>query len=196
MLAGQRVWIDLLNAQDGWVTDESMLDVISEEAREFESAPNWPRHKALAFLHNNATALRAHYQQLEAGEPLDVDLMNPILDSIRLRFVDWRQHSDWGRYRQERRGGDRLVFLSPVKESEGWNRGAAALRAIIQRSFYHFALYADSRLADPCYPGATPGTFRVLQCPGPRCTALVPCPIGQPDYCSETCSEDTGRLDG
>lgn len=192
---GHRSWIDLVNAQDGWLTDESMLRVIPEDSREFGSVPEWPKPKALAYLNNNVSALRLNHARLEGGEPLDLDLLNAVLDGISLRVVDWRQRADFRELAVERwRRGERLVFLQPPAESEGWNRGTVHLRALVRRATFHFARYVDQRLADPAYPGATPGTLRVLRCSAPQCTTLVPCPAGRPQFCSERCSEDTGRL--
>lgn len=198
MHAGHRSWIDLLNAQEGWLTDAQMLTVIPEESRDFESGPNWPLPKALAYLHNNASALRVNYQRLEAGELLDVDLLNPVLDTITMKFVDWRRkRSDWRDLAAERRRqGDRLAFFAPAPQTDGWNRGSTAIRHLIQRATFHFCRYADLRLSDPAYPGATSGMFRVLGCPAAGCASLVACPVGWPAHCSETCAEDTGRLEG
>ncbi len=197
MQSGHRVWIDTLNAQGQWLTDSSMLHVIPEEAREFDSAEAWPKSKALAYLHNNVTALRANYNNLETGELLDTDLINPVLASLELRLVDWRHRSDWREFSTElRRRGERLLYLSPVAMTDGWNRGTSAIRHLVQRATYHFCRYADMRLSDPAYPGATDGLFRVLSCPAPECESLVPCPMGRPSFCSDGCMEDTGRLDG
>jgi len=197
MHAGHRSWIDLLNAQEGWLTDAQMLTVVPEEAREFDSAAKWPQSKALAYLHNNASALRLNYQRLESGELLDADLLNPILDSMTLKLVDWRRRPDWKELAAERRAqDDRLVYLAPAPETDGWNRASTSIRHLVQRAVYHFCRYADQRLADPAYPGSTNGMFRVLQCPAPGCGSLVACLAGRPTYCSDICSEDTGRLEG
>ncbi|MAG55480.1 MAG: hypothetical protein CMJ83_04235, partial [Planctomycetes bacterium] len=102
MLVGMRHWIDLLNAQQNWVTDESMLDVIPADAREFDSGPEWPRAKVLAYLHNNVGAIRLNYQRLETGEMLDTDLLNPILEGLTLRLADWRRRPDWRELAAER----------------------------------------------------------------------------------------------
>lgn len=196
MHAGHRLWIDLLNAQEHWITDASMLTVIPEEAREFESAADWPQSKALAYLHNNAAALRLNYQKLETGGLLDADLINPVLASIDLRYVEWRQRPDWRELAAERRRrGDRLLFVGPAPATDGWNRGTSAIRHLVQRATYHFCRYADQRLSDPAYPGSTDGMFRVLSCPAPRCKSVVACPTGQPVHCSDRCMEDTGRLE-
>ena len=172
-----------------------MLTVIPEEAREFESAPEWTQNKALAYLHNNVSALRLNYQRLESGELLDADLLNPILDSMSLKLRDWRKRPDWRELARERRkAGDRLTFLAPAPQTEGWNRGSSAIRHLVQRATYNFCRYADQRLSDPAYPGATAGMFRVLLCPSPSCGALVACPSGTPVHCSDACDEDTGRF--
>ena len=197
MHSGHRLWVDILNAQSQWITDASMLNVIPEEAQEFDSVAAWPQHKALAYLHNNVSALRANYNDLEAGELLDTDLLNPVLASIELRMVDWRHRADWRELAMERRRrGDRLLYLSPAAVAEGWNRGTAAIRHLVQRATYHFCRYADMRLSDPAYPGASEGMFRVLPCTAAQCDNLVACPVGRPEFCSEGCMEDTGRLDG
>lgn len=195
MSDGHRHWIDLLNAQDGWITDESMLGVIPEEAREFTSAAEWPRTKALAYLNNNTNALRLNYARLESGESLDTELLNIVLGGISIRLVDWRKRPEWEELRRERGArGERIFFLQPHAALEGWNKGTAHVRIVVQRAFFHFARYADQRLGDPAWPGSTPGMLRVLKCAAPRCPALVPCPAGRPMFCSGPCSEDTGRL--
>lgn len=196
MRTGHRLWIDLLNAQEHWITDASMLTVIPEDACEFDSAPEWPQSKALAYLHNNAAALRLNFQKLEVGEMLDVDLINPVLTSVDLRFVDWRHRPDWRELAEERRRrADRLVFLGPAPATEGWNRATSSIRHLVQRAMYHFCRYADQRLSDPAYPGATEGMFRVLPCPATQCKSVVGCPTGRPVHCSDRCMEDTGRLE-
>jgi hypothetical protein len=196
MMIGHRLWIDLLNAQSGWLTDESMLQVIPEEAREFDSTPRWGRNQALAYLSNNAGALRLNYQRLEAGELLDTELLNAVLDTVRLRVMDWRQRGDYDALvADRRRRGDRLLFFQPSLVTEGWNRGTAHIRHLVQRATYHFARYVDQRLGDPRYPGGTSGMFRVLICGGDACEALVACPGGEPDFCSDPCREKTGRLE-
>lgn len=193
MSAEHRHWIELLNAQETWTNDEGMLQLVPPADREFQSTPRWPRLKALAFLNNNAGVLRSGYARLEAGEELDLDLVNPVLAGVRLRLRDWRRTERWAEtYRQhlERGGPPRALVVVP--EREGWNRGTAHIRYIVHRAFYHFARYADRRLADPVYPDASPGLLRVLPCI--TCGALVACPGGRPRFCSEACSTDTGRL--
>lgn len=193
MIEGHRTWIDLLNAHATWVTDAAMLSVLPEECREFESAPEWPRGKALAFLHNNVSALRLNFDRLETGELLDVDLLNPLLDAMRLRFVDWRRHGDYDALRRERwRRGDRLTYLQPGLFLDGWNKGTAHLRFLVHRAAFHFCRYAEMRLGDPAYPSFSPGMTRVVECPAPRCRALAWSPGGAPVFCSIPCAEDAG----
>jgi hypothetical protein len=193
MIEGHRSWIDLLNAHGTWVTDASMLGVLPEEFREFESAPEWSKGKALAYLHNNVSALRLNYDRLEAGEMLDLDLLNPVLDSMRLRFVDWRRHADYAAMRSERgRRGDRLLHLQPGLFLEGFNKGSAHIRFLVHRAVYHFCRYADIRLADPSYPSFSQGMVRVTCCAAARCQSLVWSPGGFPIFCSPPCAEETG----
>jgi hypothetical protein len=195
MIEGHRCWVDLLNAEAAWITDESMLKVIPDEAREFESSADWPRGKALAYLNNNAGALRLNYARLEEGLPLDPDLLNPVLESMRLGLVASPREiriGAAGRRKTDSRG--RCLHLEPRIEADRWNRGTAAVRLLVQRAVYHFAQYIEHRFGDPAYPGASAGMFRVLRCAAPRCPTLLACPTGQPLFCSEACAEDTGRL--
>ena len=78
MHEGHSTWTELINAQDAWTTDDSMLDLIAEQDREFSSAPRWPRLKALAFINNNVGSLRLNYERLESGE--SHELLSPSDD--------------------------------------------------------------------------------------------------------------------
>lgn len=173
-------WVSLLNAQESWLTDEAMLSVISAEARDF-SAGDWPRERGLAYLHNNVAALRLNHERLESGEALDYDLLNPVLNGVVLRMSP------------RRRGGQERGVLLAGSDGQRFNMGTAALRAVVHRAFFHFALYADFRISDPAWPGATPGMLRVLGCAAPSCSRLVVCPAGRPTFCSPRCAEDTAR---
>ena len=185
MAFGNRYWIELLNAHDSWVTDASMLGVIPEDQREFDSASKWPLQRALAFLHNNVSGLRSNYDLLEAGESMDVDLLNPILDSIRLRFTDWRSHPDFDDARRESlKRGERLQYLHPGKYQEGWNQGTAHIRFLVHRAAFHFSRYADLRLSDPSYPGCSDGMLRVTPCADARCPNLVEGIGNEPALCA------------
>jgi len=193
MHGGHRYWIELVNAQANWTTDAAMLELLPEEQREFKSSPRWPRLKALAFLNNNVGSLRLGFERLQEGELPDFDLLNPILEGLQLRLQDWRANG--GRERLQREllaRGATPPSLVVKMVTEGWNRGSAGLRFVVQRAVYHFARYVDWRLGDPAWPGATPGLFRVLPCSS--CKALVPSATGAPRFCSEACAEDTGRL--
>ena len=195
MVDGHDSWIELLNAQETWMTDESMLEVIPEPLREFESRPEWPRSKALAFLNNNASSLRLNHSRLEEGAPLDLELLNLLLGGIALQIVDWRGRTDYQDVARDAwRKGERLRFLQPRSDAGRWNRGTRHVRWIIHRAAFDFARYADLRLGDPGYPGATAGTFRVLRCVASGCSRLVACAVGQPGFCSSTCAESTGRI--
>ena len=195
MIPGQKSWIDLLNAQESWTTDDSMLAVIPDGAREFESAEKWPRLKALAFLNNNAQALRVNYLRLEQGETLDLDLLNPVLDGISLRIVNWRAVSGAKeRFRDDLFHGRLPSAIDVAVKKDGWNLGTAHIRQVVQRAVMSFARYVELRLCDSSYPGATPGMFRVLKCVAPSCTTLLPCAGGVPEFCSDACATDTGEL--
>jgi|GEM_PF-3522067 hypothetical protein len=174
-------WVALLNAEKTWLTDEAMLSVIPESEREFSGKAEWPRERALTFLANNVSALQSNHARLEAGEPLDLDLINPVLARVSLQLV------------AHKRAGITLASLEAGASDAGFNRGSAALRALVHKATFHFALYADWRLADPFYPGASPGVLRILRCPAKACSLLVVSPSGRPRYCSPRCAESTAR---
>lgn len=176
-------WVPLLNAQESWLTDEAMLSVIPVEARDFSSG-DWPRDRALAYLHNHVSMLRMNHERLEAGEAMDPDLINPVLAGLSLR-VQPRPQS----------GGARGVLVAGA-ESPHFNRGTAAVRVVVHRAVFHFCLYAEFRTSDPAWPGATPGMLRVLRCASRRCGRLVVCAGGLPGFCSPRCAEETARPQG
>ncbi|MSR75454.1 MAG: hypothetical protein EXS14_08305 [Planctomycetes bacterium] len=173
-------WVQLLNAQDSWLTDEAMLSVIPAEMRDF-SGRDWPRERALAYLHNNVSTLRLNHARLESGELMDLDMLNPVLGGVVLRLTTRR-----------RSGQDRGVLLADGNP-QNFNPGTVALRAVVHRAFFHFALYADWRLSDPVWPGVSYGMLRVLGCPANSCGKLVVCPAGRVSFCSTRCAEDTAR---
>ena len=193
MFEGHRKWIDLLNAQETWRTDDAMLALVPEAQREFSSHEHWPRLKALAYLSNNAQALRMNYEALEAGDPMDLGLLTPILEGLALGLRDWRRE-EAGRDRLLAalgRGSQPSVFtLRP--DAKSWNRGTAALRRIIQTATFWFSRYLEMRLVDVSYPAATPGLFRVLPCAAAHCHTLVATPNGLPIFCSDICATETG----
>lgn len=174
-------WVPLLNAEKSWLTDEAMLGVIPEVERDFSAGREWPRDRALTYLANNVSALRANHARLEAGEPLDLDLLNPVLARVSLQLSETR------------RNGVALATLEAGASPAGFNRGSAALRSLVHRASFHFALYADWRFADPLYPGASAGVLRILVCPANGCSMLVVSPAGRPRYCSPRCAESTAR---
>ncbi len=174
-------WVPLLNAEKTWLTDEAMLGVIPESERDFSGGREWSRDRALTYLANNVSALRTNHGHLEAGEPLDLDLLNPVLARVSLQLVELR------------RAGVATAALEAGASAAGFNRASAALRSLVHRATFHFALYADWRLSDPLYPGASAGVLRILCCPASACSVLVVSPAGRPRYCSPRCAESTAR---
>lgn len=179
MHVGHDTWIALLNAEAGWLTDADMLQVIPADVRGFDGAEDWPRGKTLAYLANNVANLRDHFERLESGRPLDLDLLNPVLESCTPRLIDaGRPERREALVRRAREGRETDLFV-PGLQSEGFNPATAHVRWVVQRAFWHFARYAADRWADPRYPAATPGLFRVLPAPGDD-RLLVACPNGIP----------------
>jgi hypothetical protein len=158
----QRYWVALLNLQRTWQTDDAALTFLPPRHRDFESAPEWPRRKAVAYLLNNLELIRESHRRLEAGERLDYGLLNAGLEGIRLRLFPWESPGQW---REALRGktdlGSRLESLQVAGDLPAANPGTRYVRATVERSLYYFAQYVDERLSDPAYPGVSPGRWRV-----------------------------------
>jgi hypothetical protein len=160
----QRFWIALLNLQRTWTTDEAAMAFIPPRFRDFTSKPDWPQHKAQAYLLNNLELVRESYRRLEAGEALDFDLLNHGLADLRLRMQPWTDARELRRAAQAKAElGGRLEVLQVTTEMDAMNPGTRYIRATIQRCFYYFAQYVDHRLADPRYPDVTPGRLHVRE---------------------------------
>lgn len=163
-LEQQRFWIALLNLQRSWASDEAALTVIPPRHRDFSGAPDWPQKKALVYLLNNLELLRENHRRLEAGEPLEYDLLNAGLEGLRLRLAPWTDLAERKRAAQARADfGARLETLQVTSAREGVNPGTRYVRATVERCLYYFAQYVDERLADPAYPGVSPGRWRVIE---------------------------------
>jgi hypothetical protein len=160
----QRFWVALLNLQRTWTTDDAAMAFIPPRFRDFTSKPDWPKAKAQAFLLNNLELIRESYRKLEAGEALDFDLLNHGLADLQLRLQPWTNREELKRAsRAKTELGGRLEVLQVTPSMDAMNAGTRYVRATIQRSFYYFAQYVDHRLADPLYPGVTPGFVHVRE---------------------------------
>lgn len=160
----QRFWVALLNLQRTWTTDEAAMAFIPPRFRDFSSKPDWPKGKAQAYLLNNLELIRESYRRLEAGEALDFDLLNNGLEDLRVRLQPWTDRRELQRAaRAKIELGGRLEVLQVTTPMGAMNAGTRYVRATIQRSFYYFAQYVDHRLADPLYPGVTPGLLHVSE---------------------------------
>jgi hypothetical protein len=159
----QRYWVSLLNLQRSWADDADAYSFLPPRHRDFENPPDWPRKKAFAYLLNNLELIRESHRRLEAGEPLDYDLLNHGLEALRLRLQPWdslaavkqaaRVKSDFG---------GRLETLQVTSDMPNVNPGTRYIRATVERSLYYFAQYVDERLSDPAYPAVSPGRWRVV----------------------------------
>jgi hypothetical protein len=158
----QRYWVTLLNLQRTWSGDDAAISFLPPRHRDFESSPDWPRKKALAYLLNNLELIRESHRRLEAGVSLDFGLLNAGLEGLRLRLHPWE---DMARWREASRAkaelGSRLETLQVTSEPASMNPGTRYVRATVERSLYDFAQYVDDRLADPAYPSVSPGRWRV-----------------------------------
>jgi hypothetical protein len=160
----QRFWIALLNLQRTWTSDEAAIAFIPPRFRDFASKPEWPQPKAQAYLLNNLELIRESYRRLEAGQPLDFDLLNHGLQNLRLRLQPWIDPRDLRRAaRAKVELGGRLEVLQVTAPMDALNPGTRYIRATIQRSFYYFAQYVDHRLSDPLYPDVSPGRLHVRE---------------------------------
>lgn len=163
-LEQQRFWVALLNLQRAWASDEAALTVLPPRHRDFSSAPDWPQKKALAYLLNNLELLRENHRRLEAGEPLEYDLLNASLETLKLRLFAWNDLGERRRAAGARAEfGGRLETLQVTSSRDGANPGTRYVRATVERCLYYFAQYVDERLADPLYPGCSPDRWRVIE---------------------------------
>lgn len=160
----QRTWIALLNLQRSWASDEAALAIVPPAQRDFTRGAEWPERKALAYLLNTLELLRDSHRRLEAGEPLDYDSLNASLSPLRLQLFAWTRMDTHRKEVEAREAlGGRLDTLRVTSGREGLNPGTAWLRDTVERCVFAFAQYADERLADPAYPGCSPGRWRVLE---------------------------------
>ncbi len=163
-LEQQRFWVALLNLQRAWSSDEAALTLLPPRHRDFTSAPDWPQRKALAYLLNNLELIRENHRRLERGEPLEVDLLNASLETLKLRLFAWTDLGERRRAAQARADfGGRLETLQVTSGREGLNPGTRYVRATVERCLYYFAQYVDERLSDPAYPDCSPGRLRVAE---------------------------------
>jgi hypothetical protein len=171
----QRYWIALLNLQRAWTTDEAAIGFIPPRHRDFSDPPGWSSRKALAYLHNNLELIRESWRRLEAGEPLDTDLLNHGLAQLRLRLHPWPNVTAVQAASQAKEEiGGRLETLQVGGTSNAFNPGTRYVRATVQRSLYYFAHYVDHRYADPAYPAASPERMRVIEATSGGDLVLVP----------------------
>lgn len=163
----QRYWVALLNLQRTWSTDEAALTFIPPRHRDFTSAPEWPQAKAIAYLLNNLELVRESHRRLEAGEMIDWELLNHGLAGLTLRLFPWES---LGAAREAQRAradlGSRLETLQVSSRAGSnpaaiTNPGTRYIRSTVERTLYYFAQYVDDRLADPAFPGVSPGRWRV-----------------------------------
>lgn len=158
----QRFWIALLNLQRTWTDEAQALSFIPPRHRDFDSAEQWPKRKAEAYLLNNLELIRHSWERLEAGEPLDFDALNVGLRDVRLTLQPWNNLSALrDAARSKRDIGGRLESLQLVPPADVLNPGSRYIRSTIQRALYYFAQYVDYRLSDPEYPEIGPGRAHV-----------------------------------
>jgi hypothetical protein len=160
----QRFWIALLNLQRGWANDDAALTVIPVRSRDFTNPPDWPQKKALVYLLNALELVRVSHRRLEAGEPLDYEAINVVLEGLHLRLHPWTDLAERRRAADARQEyGGRLETLQVTSGRTGSNPGTRYVRATVERCLYYFAQYVDERLADPLYPGCSADRWRVLE---------------------------------
>ena len=166
-LEQQRFWVALLNLQRTWAADEAALTVIPPRHRDFAAPADWPQAKALRYLLNNLELVRDSHRRLEAGEPLEYDLLNHGLDSLRLRLHPWTNLGERTRAARSRAElGGRLESLQVTSDRGTSNPGTRYVRATVERCLYYFAHYVDERLSDPAYPDASPDRWRIVDAEG------------------------------
>lgn len=162
----QRYWTALLNLQRTWADDDAAIGIIPPRHRDFSTPEAWPYRKAQAYLLNNLELLRTSYENLEAGNPLDYDLINHALSGLTLRLNPWPSVTDIKAAAQAKEEvGGRLETLQVTDNDEALNLGTRYIRATIQRSFYYFAQYVDYRFSDPAYPGVSPDRWCIKEAP-------------------------------
>jgi hypothetical protein len=160
----QRFWIALLNLQRGWATDEAALSVVPQRSRDFTNPPDWPQKKALVYLLNALELVRNSHRRLEAGQPLDYEGLNTVLEGLHLRLHPWADLAERKKAAEARQEhGGRLETLQVTSGRTGSNPGTRFVRATVERCLYYFAQYVDERLADPLYPACSPGRWRVVE---------------------------------
>jgi hypothetical protein len=159
----QRYWVALLNLQRTWTSEDAALSFVPPRHRRFDTPPGWPEAKVRTYLLNNLELMRESHRRLEGGAPLDWDLLNHGLGSLRLRLHPWEDAARWrAALESRRRRGGRLETLQVAGDGEAANAATRYVRATVERSLYYFAQYVDERLADPAYPDVTPGRWRVV----------------------------------
>jgi len=186
----QRYWADLLNVAAAWREDVEVdvTKLVPERFRDFQVHHHWPVKKATAYLRNNLEALRAAYVALEAGEHMDYDSINHVLESCQIRLFDWGDATALRAIRRSKASrGARLESLQLVGPREKMNPGSTFIRGTIERAFYYFSRYADHRLADPEYPDATPDTLRAVACAKERCPRIFLRELGNERFCADRC---------
>jgi hypothetical protein len=176
----QRYWVSLVNLERTWTHDEDALSIVPPRFRDFHSAPAWPREKALAFLLNNLELVRESHRRLEAGEPLDFDMLNHGLSGLTLRLRPWQSVAEAKAAARARVDlGGRLETLQVTSPQDDLNPGTRYVRATVERSLYYFAQYVDDRLSDPAYPGVSEGRWSVVQSPDGSGDLLLRSPAGE-----------------
>ena len=120
--------------------------------------------KAQAYLLNNLELLRESHTLLEAGQALDFDLINHILQGLTLQLQPWPNTEEVRQAAQAKAEmGGRLEVLQALghEKEENVNPGTRYVRATVQRAFYYFSQYVDDRLSDPLYPGVSPDRWHI-----------------------------------
>lgn len=173
----QRFWMDLVNAQAGVGDEEFLRTVLPAGVRRFADPPEWPRRRARTFLVNHVELIRANHRRLEAGDDLDLGMLNHALGDGALAL---------------RPKGAAPAGLALLARDRDGNPGTVAVRDLVARALLAFAWYADYRLADPAYPDASPDRFQVRECLRPGCGRLFFRTPESPLYCSEECAGADG----
>lgn len=162
----QRYWIALLNLARTWTQDEAALSFLPPRQRDFESAPEWPRPKALAYLLNNLELLRESYDRLTAGEVPELEQIGHVLEPLRLHLAAWSSPAEVRHAAKAKAElGGRLEVLRVEADHATFNPGTRYIRQTIQRAFYYFAQYVDERLSDWEWPLVAPGRWHVAPDP-------------------------------
>jgi hypothetical protein len=176
----QRYWVSLLNLQRTWSHDEAAFSFVPPRYRDFESAPAWPRDKALAYLLNNLELVRESHRRLEAGELLDFEMLNLGLGGLTLRLHPWRSVREAQAAARSRLDlGGRLETLQVTTGHPDVNPGTRYVRATVERSLFYFAQYVDERLSDPAYPAVSEGRWQVVRSPDGSGDLVLRAPNGE-----------------